>query len=175
MTPARPRRWSGPSKGRGLLSLILCDTTSRVPAEAKPTWEERIRVAETPGMTPLVEPTIERWFTPGFRERRPEVVDRVRAMIRATQLRGYVGCCHAIAGLDLTDRLSAIRLPTLVVVGPDDPGTPVAAARVIHEQIKGSRLVVIPSAAHLSNLEQPQAFTEAVTSLLSGLYLVHRA
>lgn len=149
-----------------LASLVLCDTSSRVPAEAKPMWDERIRIAETQGLEPLVEPTIGRWFTAPFRERRREVVDRVRAMIRATDPRGYVGCCHAIAALNLTDRLSAIRVPTLVVVGEDDPGTPVAAARVIHEQIKGSELTIIPSASHLSNIEQPEAFTAAVTGFL---------
>lgn len=149
-----------------LRSLILCDTTSRVPAEAKPTWVDRIRTAETHGMEPIVEPTVERWFTAPFRQRRPEVVDRVRTMIRETDPRGYAGCCHAIAPLDLTDRLSAIRLPTLVIVGEEDQGTPVAAARTIHEQIKGSELVVIPAAAHLSNMEQPETFTHAVVKFL---------
>ena len=60
-----------------LRSLVLCDTTSRVPADAKPLWESRIRTAEAQGMETLVEPTVERWFTPPFRQRRPEVIDRV--------------------------------------------------------------------------------------------------
>lgn len=149
-----------------LRSLVLCDTTSRVAPEAKALWEGRIRTAEAQGMETLVEPTIERWFTAPFRQRRPEVVDRVRTMIRETDPRGYAGCCHAIAALDLTDRLPAIRLPTLVVVGEDDPGTPVAAARTIHEHIKDSELAIIPAAAHLSNLEQPEAFNNAVVTFL---------
>jgi 3-oxoadipate enol-lactonase len=149
-----------------LRSLVLCDTTSRVAPEARALWESRIRTAEAQGMEPLVEPTIERWFTAPFRQRRPEVVDRVRTMIRETDPRGYAGCCHAIAALDLTDRLPAIRLPTLVVVGEDDPGTPVAAARTIHEHIKDSELAILPSAAHLSNLEQPEAFNNAVLTFL---------
>jgi len=147
-------------------SLVLCDTTSRVPPEAKPQWEERIRTADTQGMEPLVEPTLGRWFTPPFRERQPEVVERVRAMIRGTKPAGYIGCCRAIAGLDLTDRVGAIKLPTLVIVGEEDPGTPVAAARVLHERIKGSELVVLKSASHLSNLEQPDLFSGALTDFL---------
>src|SRR5207247_1137399 len=103
-------------------SLVLCDTTSRVPPEAKPQWEERIRTADTQGMEPLVEPTLGRWFTPPFRERQPEAVERVRAMIRGTKPAGYIGCCRAIAGLDLTDRVGAIKLPSLVIVGEADPG-----------------------------------------------------
>jgi 3-oxoadipate enol-lactonase len=151
------------------LSLSLCDTSSRVPAEAKPVWQERIKTAETQGMEPIVEPTLGRWFTAPFRERRPDVMDRVRAMIRATDPRGYAGCCHAISALDLTDRLSTIKVPTLIVVGEEDQGTPVAASRAIHAQITGSELQIIKSASHLSNLEQPEAFTAALTTFLARL------
>jgi 3-oxoadipate enol-lactonase len=149
------------------LSLSLCDTSSRVPAEAKPVWQERIKTAETQGMEPIVEPTLGRWFTAPFRERRKDVIDRVAAMIRATNPRGYAGCCHAISALDLTNRLSAIKMPTLIVVGEEDQGTPVAASRAIHAQIAGSELQIIKSASHLSNLEQPEAFTAALTTFLA--------
>lgn len=149
-----------------LHSLVLCDTTSRVPADARPMWKERIRVANTQGMEPHVEPTIGRWFTAPFREQHPEVVNPVRAIIRATNSAGYIGCCHAIAALDLADRLQAITVPTLIIVGEDDPATPVAASRTIHERIKGSELVILKSASHLSNMEQPEAFNRAVTAFL---------
>jgi 3-oxoadipate enol-lactonase len=148
------------------LSLGLCDTSSRIPAEAKPLWQERIKTAETQGMEPLVEPTIGRWLTAPFREAHKDVVDVVRAMIRRTPPAGYVGCCHAIAALDLTDRLSAIKLPTLIVVGEDDQGTPVAASQAIQAKIAGSRLEILESAAHLSNMEQPEAFTRAIMDFL---------
>lgn len=150
-----------------LQSLVLCDTMSRVPPDAKPMWEERIHTAETRGMEPTVETTIGRWFTEPFRERRPDVIDKVRTMIRTTPPQGYAGCCHAIAGLNLTDRLQDITVPTLIIVGEDDPGTPVAASRVIHEHIKGSELVILKSAAHLSNMEQPEAFNQALTPFLA--------
>lgn len=147
-------------------SLVLCDTSSRTPAEAQPAWDERIRTVKAQGMGPMVEPTIARWFTPGFIRERPDAVEPVRAMIRTTRPQGYIGCGCAIRALDLTDRLSAIRVPTLVVVGEDDPGTPVAAARAIHEQIAGSELVILPSAYHLSNIEQAEAFNAAVLGFL---------
>jgi 3-oxoadipate enol-lactonase len=149
-----------------LQSLGLCDTSSRVPPEAKPLWDDRIAIAETQGMEPHVEPTIARWFTPKFVESRPDVVDPVRAMIRRTSPRGYAGCCHAIRALDLTDRLGAVALPTLIIVGAQDVGTPVAASQAIHERIKGSELVILDSASHLSNLEQPEAFTRALETFL---------
>jgi 3-oxoadipate enol-lactonase len=149
-----------------LQSVVLCDTMSRVPTEAKPMWDERIHAAETQGMEPLVESTIARWFTEPFRQKGSPVLDQVRTMIRSTPPRGYAGCCHAIAALNLTDQLKQITLPTLIIVGEDDPGTPVAASRVIHEHIRGSELVILKSAAHLSNLEQPEAFNQALTRFL---------
>jgi 3-oxoadipate enol-lactonase len=148
-------------------SLSLCDTSSRIPAEAKPLWQERIKTAETQGMEPLVEPTIGRWFTAPFRETGKEVVDGIRARIRTTNPRGYAGCCAAISQLDLTDKISAIKVPTLIVVGEEDQGTPVAASRAIQAQIAGSQLEIIKSAAHLSNLEQPDEFTHIIASFLA--------
>jgi 3-oxoadipate enol-lactonase len=151
-----------------LASLVLADTSSRVPPEARPLWKERIDTAGSKGMEPLVEPTIARWFTAPFIAMGHEVVDRVRDMIRGTDPRGYAGCCAAISMLDLTDRLSAIKLPALVIVGEQDQGTPVAASRVIHERIAGSTLTIIPSASHLSNMEQPEAFTTALVQFLAA-------
>jgi len=149
-----------------LRSLILCDTTSQIPPHAKPMWDDRIRVTETQGMQPHVEPTLGRWFTPSYFEGHADVVERVRTMIRQTKPEGYIGCCHAIKALNLTDQLAAIAVPTLSVVGEDDTGTPVAASRAIHERIKRSALVVLKSASHLSNIEQPEAFNKALLDFL---------
>jgi 3-oxoadipate enol-lactonase len=118
-------------------------------------------------MDSLVEPTIGRWFTAPFRDARKDVVDPVRTRIRTTNPRGYAGCCAAIATLDLTDKISAIKVPTLIVVGEEDQGTPVAASRAIQGQITGSQLEIIKSAAHLSNLEQPEEFTRIIASFLA--------
>ena len=149
-----------------LRSLILCDTSSRIPEEALPVWEERFELAQKQGMDSLVEPTMERWFTASFRREPLPVLDKIRGMIRVTPLKGYLGCSRAIMGLNLTERLSEIALPTLIVVGEEDPGTPVSASQAIHEQINGSELVILKSAAHLSNIEQQQAFNTAVLDFL---------
>jgi 3-oxoadipate enol-lactonase len=151
------------------LSLALCDTSSRIPPDMKAAWDDRIRIAETQGMEPLVEPTLARWLTEPFRKSRKDVVDRVATMIRTTPPAGYAGCSHAIKALDLTDKISAIKIPTVVIVGEDDPGTPVAASKVMHERIAGSKLEILKSAAHLSNMEQPEAFNRALTSFLGSV------
>ena len=151
----------------GLLkALVLADTTSRYPAEAKILWDGRIATATEKGMEPLVEGTLARWFTEGFRGSHREVCGRVAAMIRATPVPGYVGCCHAIPKINVTERLKEITCPTMIIVGEQDAGTPVAMAQEIHTAMPGSELVIIPSAAHLSNLEQPEAFNKAITGFL---------
>ncbi|MDW8469638.1 MAG: 3-oxoadipate enol-lactonase [Burkholderiales bacterium] len=150
-----------------LRTLVLADTTSRYPPEAAALWAERIRIAETQGMEPLAQPTLERWFTKAFREANPATVEAIRRLILATPVAGYVGCCHAIPKIDLTARLAEIRCPALVIVGAEDPGTPPAMAREIHAHLPGSALVEIPQAAHLANLEQPQAFNRALGEFLA--------
>jgi len=148
--------------------LALADTTCRYPAEAAKVWEERIRTAETQGMAPLAQPTLERWFTAPFRDKNPAVVDVIRKLILATPVAGYVGCSHALPKINLTSRLKDIRCPILVIVGADDPGTPVSMAREIHDNAPGSKLVVLPQAAHLANLEQPEGFTRALREFLAA-------
>ena len=149
-------------------SMTLCDTTSRYPAEAAPMWEERIRIAESRGMAPLVQPTLERWFTEPFRKNHPEKVKQVAALIGSTPVAGYAGCCAAIPKINVTSRLKELKTPTLVICGENDPGTPPAMAREIQQNIPGARLVLIPQAAHLSNIEQPEAFNRALADFLSS-------
>ena len=147
-------------------SLVLCDTSSRLGPPFQPVWDERIKTARQSGMEPLVQPTLQRWFTEPFLSKRPPAMERVAQMIRSTPVAGYVGCCHAIPRIDLTDRLQEIDCPVQVIVGEQDLGTPVSMARAIHEAIPGSELVIIPQASHLSNLEQPAAFNDALLEFL---------
>ena len=149
-----------------LRSLVLCDTSSRIPPEAGPIWEGRIKVAAEQGMEPLVEPTLQRWVTESFYKANKPMMARVGQMIRNTRPTGYIGCCKAIPKINLTDRLGAVTCPVQIIVGDQDVGTPVAMSQAIHDAIPGSELVVIPSASHLSNLEQPAAFDKALAGFL---------
>ena len=93
-------------------------------------------------------------------------MEAIRKLIVATPVAGYAGCSHALPKINLTARLREIACPVLVIVGADDPGTPVSMAREIHDNAPGSKLVVLPQAAHLANLEQPEAFTRALAEFL---------
>ena len=147
-------------------SMVLADTTSRRPPNAAEMWGERVKLAQEKGMDALVDSTLARWFTEPYRQARKDVMERIGADIRNTPVPGFVGCCQAIAKVDVLDRLKEIDCPALVIVGDEDHGTPPEMARQIHANLRGSKLVVIPSAAHLSNVEQPQAFNDALVSFL---------
>lgn len=151
-----------------LESLVLADTLSAYGPEHQAMWQGRIDAASGPaGMEPLVEPTVTRWFTEAFRLANPQVMDWVRGMIRATSREGFTGCCHALMALDLTASLPEVRVPTLVLVGRQDPTTPVAGAEVIARAIPNARLVIIDDAAHIANVEQPDVFGRLVLQFLS--------
>ena len=149
-------------------TLTLADTTSGFPVAAWPLWQERIKIAEEKGMAPLVQPTLERWFTESFRQSRPEPVAGIGKLIASTPVAGYVGCCHAIPKINLTARLKEIKTPILVLCGDKDPGTPPAMSEAIRDNAPGSKLVMIPGAAHLANLENPAAFTSALREFLAA-------
>jgi 3-oxoadipate enol-lactonase len=149
-----------------LEKLVLADTTCRYPPEAQAAWPERIRQIEAGGLAPLIPATLERWFTAPWREANPEATARIAAIIRATPLAGYVGCCHAIAQLDFHARLAAVKTPTLVLVGDQDPGTPPAMARELAAAIPGARLEIVAGAAHLSNIEQAASFNRLLREFL---------
>jgi 3-oxoadipate enol-lactonase len=130
-------------------------------------WNGRIALVREGGIEAIVEPTVTRWFPPAFHARAPATIDRMRAMIRRTSLTGYVGCCEAIREMDQPESIRAIRTPTLVIVGANDPSTPPEFGRAIQASIPGAALAEL-DAAHLSNVERPAAFASAVESFLGA-------
>jgi len=148
-------------------TMVLADTTSYYPPEAQSAWGDRIKLAETKGMEPFGEMMVSRWFTEAYVKSGAPALTRIAASVRATKAAGFIGCCHAIPKINVTARLKEIKCPTLVIVGEQDPGTPVAMAREIHDNLPGSELVILPNAAHLSNVEQTQAFDAALLDFIA--------
>ena len=146
--------------------MVLADTTHAQPPEALKQWEERIGIAETQGMAGLVDSTLERWFTEPFRKKNPPELQGIRKLIERTPVAGYVGCGRAIMGLNTTAKLKGIRLPVLAITGEQDLAAP--GTRYIGENIPGAKLVVIPNASHIANVEQPEAFNRALREFLSS-------
>jgi 3-oxoadipate enol-lactonase len=152
-----------------LKSLALCDSTGVIPAEAQPLWQERLDAVRAKGVEPQLEPTMDRWFTPSFLKQNSPLLKVIRKQFLATPAEGYMGCIEAIRRLNTLDRLSTIKLPTLIMVGEDDSGTPVAASEAMHKKISNSTLVILPSARHLSNVEQPEFFNTNLLTFLKNL------
>lgn len=148
--------------------LVIANSTSRIPPETGALWDERIAMVRAHGCAGVAEGTLGRWFTPGFRAARPEVIRRIGKLITDTSANGYIGCAEAIRRLDITARIGGIVAPTLVIVGADDPGTPPAMSKVMAATIPGARLEIIPSASHLSCIEQPEIFNRLVIDFLKG-------
>jgi 3-oxoadipate enol-lactonase len=144
--------------------LVLCCTSARF---APDTFDSRARTVRAEGMTAIADAVVERWFTPAFHKSRPDVVDWARRMLLDTPAEGYAACCEAVRDADLSGRVGAISAPTLVIAGADDPAAPPDQAELIRDSIPTASLKVVPDAAHLANIEQPEAITQAILDHLS--------
>jgi 3-oxoadipate enol-lactonase len=144
--------------------LVLSNTSCHYPD--KRYWNERIEaIRSAGGLAPLADRIAGLWFSRAFRDREPHTVARMLAMLAATPLEGYVACSEAIRDMDHRAILRRITAPTLILAGQHDQATPVAAAQFIRDQIPGASLSIL-AAAHMSNVEQPAAYTDAVLRFL---------
>jgi 3-oxoadipate enol-lactonase len=156
-------QWLGARAGGRLTRLVLANTSAYAGPDI---WAPRVELARAKGMAPLVEGTLERWFTPSFHARSPEAVDTVRSVLRATSNVGYAGSAAAIRDMDLRPLGPLISVSTLVICGAHDLATPPERARLLADSIPDARLVEL-DAAHLSNVEQPDAFEAALRHFLA--------
>ena len=145
-------------------SLSLCDTASEMPPRSL--WEERFEIARKEGISGLVDGTIKRWFTAPFIERAPQDIAKVRQMISGTEVEGYIGCASAVRDMAQTTMLLKIKAPTLILTGRQDPACTVDQAIVLNRMIDGSKMIILEEAAHLSNIEQPEAFNRTVREFI---------
>jgi 3-oxoadipate enol-lactonase len=148
--------------------LALVSTSSRVPDEVRHLWHDRVVIAREKGMGSQVEPAMQRWVAIKARETRPDLVARFAKMIETTPLEGYAGWCGAIRNLNVTDRLSGITLPTTVIVGEEDPATPVAASQAIAASIPGAKLIIMPGVSHMLSSENPAGFHSHLLPFLAA-------
>lgn len=151
-------------------ALILADTRAEADppegVEKRTNQQAQIRSEGTAGIVDALTGAL---LSPTTKESRPDVVQSLRA-IMDNPVRSFLGELEAMKGRpDSTNELTGISVPTLIIVGEDDAVTPPDAARKLHEHIGGSKLVVLPEAGHVSNLEVPDAFNGAVAEFLQGL------
>ncbi|MFK7856649.1 MAG: 3-oxoadipate enol-lactonase [Granulosicoccus sp.] len=157
-------QYMGANYSDRLHSLMLCDTASEMPTLAM--WNDRISTAREKGITALLDGTLQRWFTPPFLKNDKAAVENIAHMIRTTDAGGYIGCASAVRDMSQTSILSQIKVPTIIIVGEDDPACTVEQSKVLEEHIKDSELIILKNASHLSNIEQSDAFNIAMMNFL---------
>ena len=156
-------QWLGVHARDRVRGIVAANTAARLGSHGA--WAERIDLVRAGGMDALVEGGIARWFTARFQQTSPATVDRFRAMLRSCPVEGYAGSCAVLRDADLSDEIARITAPTLVVTGTHDAATPPALGEQIAQRIPGARTVEL-DAAHLSNVEQAEAFTASVLDFL---------
>jgi len=156
-------QWLGAHAPERVSKMVLANTNFYY-ADKTP-WADRIKTVRDKGLAHIVGPNMERWFTKGFIERAPQKIARMTEMFLASNLDGYIACVEAVRDMDFRATNPRVTTPTLVIVGKHDPATPPAAGEAIAKTIQGAKLVAL-DAAHISNVEQPKAFTDAVLDFL---------
>ncbi len=161
-------QWLGINALQRVNSLVLSNTASYFPNKAM--WKDRIDMATNDGIPAIAEASIGRWFTPGYLQRSDTKakIDWVRKFILETNRDGYLAASVAIRDMDFRDELKKISVPTLVIIGEKDPATIPEYGELIAASVPGAKSFVVPDAAHLSNIEQPDAFTKALVDFLEG-------
>ncbi|WP_177142930.1 3-oxoadipate enol-lactonase [Variovorax sp. YR216] len=161
--------WLGVHAGDRFDAIAVCNSAAKIGAAQG--WNERAAMVREGGeaaMRALAESSPGRWFSADFVNTQPSTVQRAQSWIAGIAPQGYAACCEALATSDLRGDLGRITTPTLVLAGASDPVTTVADAQAMQAGIVGAHLAVVP-ASHLSNLEAPQAFDQAVLQFLASL------
>jgi 3-oxoadipate enol-lactonase len=155
--------WLGQHSGGRVSKLVLANTAARI--GTYDVWSERMRTVREQGMALTAEQAMPRWFTDDFRVTHPEVIARFRQIARTCPLESYIGACAALRDADLRRDLHRITAPTLVIAGSKDLSTTVADGAYLRDNIPEARLELL-DAAHLSNVERPQEFSELLADFL---------
>jgi 3-oxoadipate enol-lactonase len=155
---------------RRVRALVLCDTGARIGSVES--WQQRIDTVQTGGLKPLESPTMERWFSASFRERRPADIRGYSNMLLQTSVDGYLGTCYALRDTDLREAAPTINHPTLVLCGADDIATPPELGRELAGLISGAEFSLIDNAGHLPCIEQPKATAERMLKFFGEVHIV---
>lgn len=145
--------------------VIVCDSPCQSTPQSSAQWEDRIKVAQEKGMEALVEPTMRRWFPAETVARNPPHLDKVRGMIRATPVAGFIGCAAALADHDYATAIASVKRPVLFLCGEKD--APAPAMKKLNEKLAGSSYVELPGAGHISNMDAPAAFTKTMRDFIA--------
>lgn len=157
--------WLGANASDRIEKLILSNTSTYY-ADKTP-WNTRIEnVTKGGSVAAIADTVINAWLTQNFQKNNPAETARMKEMMIATPVEGYLACCAAVRDMDHREIIKSITAPTLIIAGSKDMATNVEAAEFIRDRIKGSKLAIV-DAAHIANVEQPDAYAKEVLAFLS--------
>lgn len=157
-------QWLGVHAPQRLKRLVLANTAARVGTADG--WHTRAAAVRAQGLDAIADSAASRWFTPKFVQRQPAVADAMAQRLRGQKAEGYAACCEALANADLRGAIHAISVPTFIIAGMADPVTTMADADAMCSAIPGARVALLP-ASHISNVEAPEQFTQALLDFLA--------
>lgn len=158
-------QWLAIHKPERFSQVIVCNTAAKIGQEQA--WQDRAALVREQGLAPIAATAASRWFTDPFIQSNPAVVAELSNDLGAGSPEGYANCCEALAKADVREQLSSIQIPVLIIAGQQDPVTTVADGQFMQQRIANSRLFEI-NASHISNIEQPEAFNQAVQTFLAA-------
>jgi 3-oxoadipate enol-lactonase len=147
------------------LGLALVDTSAWWGPTALQDWRARAEAALKDGLGPMVSTQLGRWFSDSFRQAHPEWMDAIARIFLASDLQCYQSSCAMLGDTDLRAAARSLRMPVSVIVGADDPATPVAMSQSLHEMIPHSTLTILPGGRHLTPVELPQQVAAQIKAL----------
>lgn len=146
--------------------IVCADGRADAPEPFRNMWDERIAKVEADGLQGIVDGTLASWLTEDWRAANPDEVAKIRAMVLANDPEGYIACCRGLQGLDYLRRLGEAKLPVFYVGGEHDMGAAPAVMQAMADATPGGRYVSIPNAAHVANINAPEAFNAAIGGFL---------
>lgn len=150
------------------VSRVVCaDARADAPDPFRAMWDGRIATVDENGLEGIVDGTLASWLTEDWRMANPDAVAGIRAMVLGNSPQGYVACCRALKELDYLKRLGDVSIPLLYVGGSEDMGAAPDVMRAMAAATPGGTFVEVPAAAHVANINQPEAFNAAISEFLS--------
>lgn len=149
------------------IERIVC-TAARAdsPPPFRQSWYDRVGIMEEKGVEGLWDGSLGNWLTPTYRETKPEVVANMKADFLKTTQEGYRGCAMALKDLDFLKDLGGMDVPILFVAGSEDKGAAPDTMREMALASKNGTFALVPDAGHIINVNQPDAFTSAISEFL---------
>jgi len=157
-------QWLAINAANRIHRLVLSNTAARIGAPEA--WQSRIELIREKGLAEVAESLVNRWFSPEFSARHPEILTAFTNDLRDFSTTEYLAGCEALRDTDFRERVQQIKARTLVIAGAHDRAATLSDAEFLHEKIRGSQLQIFPC-GHLACIESAEGFAKAVTEFLS--------